>query len=76
MDEGESGKRSTWKLEPLAFETLDNATERGRQALRDNPCHLRKLEQRGRERALLYRTLMTTGLRRGELASRLPPAAG
>jgi hypothetical protein len=36
VDEGESGKRSTWKLEPLAFETLDNATERGRQVLRDN----------------------------------------
>jgi integrase len=69
VDAGESGKRSNWKLEPLAFETLKDAAERGRQALRDNPCHLRKLEQRGRERALVYRTFMTTGLRRGELAS-------
>jgi len=69
VDERESGKQSNWKLEPLTFETLQVAAERGRQALRDNPCHLRKLEQRGRERALVYRTFMTTGLRRGELAS-------
>ena len=43
------------------------ATER----LAANPKFARKLDQRGRERALVYRTLVLTGLRRGELASLL-----
>jgi integrase len=65
----ETETRSSWTCEPLTFETLSEAVERGRQALKNNPRHLKKLEQRGRERALIYRTLLTTGLRRGELAS-------
>lgn len=34
-----------------------------------NPDFAAKLDRRGRERALVYRTLVLTGLRRGELAS-------
>ncbi len=43
--------------------------ERGTAALKDNPGLLANLKRRGRERALIYKTLVLTGLRRGELAS-------
>lgn len=43
--------------------------DRAREVLKDNPAHIAELECIGRERALLYRTLALTGLRKGELAS-------
>jgi integrase len=42
---------------------------RGREALKSSPALITTLEHRGRERALIYRTLALTGLRKGELAS-------
>jgi len=61
--------RATWKREPLAFENIDAAVVRARRALRDNPALIAELERTGQERALVYRTLVLTGLRKGELAS-------
>lgn len=61
--------RATWKRAPLNFEELDAALVCAREALQDNPTIMAELERVGRERALIYRTLALTGLRRGELAS-------
>ncbi len=67
--ERESQSRATWKRTPLTFDAIDAAVERSREALNDNPDLQSKLERTGRERALIYRTLILTGLRKGELAS-------
>ncbi len=53
----------------MSYENLDLAVERARVALKDNPDLIDRLERTGRERALIYRTLVLTGLRKGELAS-------
>ena len=63
------GKRDTWKAAPLTFDELDAACERARARLKDNPTLIAELVRRGQERALIYKTLALTGLRRGELAS-------
>ncbi|MGD9647468.1 MAG: tyrosine-type recombinase/integrase [Pirellulales bacterium] len=69
-DEGQrKGKRDTWKAEPLTYANLDAATERARERLKDNPALVARLERLGRQRALIYKALVLTGLRRGELAS-------
>ncbi len=65
----QKGKRDTWELSPLTYDGLQAATERAHQRLADNPNYIEKLERRGRERALTYKMLLLTGLRRGELAS-------
>ena len=59
--------RATWKRAALTFDVITAAAERGRGRLR--PDVLARLERDGRERALLYAVLVTTGLRRGELAA-------
>jgi integrase len=61
--------RATWNRAPLTYEDLDAAVARAREALEANPDLVPELERRGRERALIYRTLALTGLRRSELAS-------
>lgn len=61
--------RSNWTYAPLTLDALDAATERARARLADNPAFIEKLERRGRERVLIYKTLVLTGLRKGELAS-------
>lgn len=61
--------RRTWNLAPLVFDDLEAAAERGRQNLAGRPEQITELERLGRERALMYKTLLLTGLRRGELAS-------
>jgi integrase len=61
--------RATWKREPLTFEDIDAAVERARVALKENPDLAARLERTGHERALIYKTLVLTGLRKGELAS-------
>ncbi len=61
--------RAGWTKAPLSFATLDVAVENGRKALRKRPDFIAELEARGRERALLYKLLVLTGLRKGELAS-------
>jgi len=64
-----SRSRAMWKREPLNVENLDAAVERARVALKDNPHLIAQLERTGHERALIYKTLVLTGLRKGELAS-------
>jgi len=59
--------RATWEKAPLSFEGLLAAAERGRKVLRADVAEA--LELTGWERALTYLVLMTTGLRRGELAA-------
>ncbi len=61
--------RATWKREPLTFESLDAAVGRARVALKDNPDLIAQCERIGHERALMYKALALTGLRKGELAS-------
>ncbi len=61
--------RATWKREPLTAENIDAAVERAHEALKDNPDLIARLERSGHERALRYKTLVLTGLRKGELAS-------
>jgi len=62
-------KRSAWTYAPLTYADLEAACERARQRLAKSPDAIGRLERLGRERALIYRTLVLTGLRRGELAS-------
>ncbi len=59
--------RATWRKAELTFETIAAAAERGRSRLRADV--LERLERAGRERALLYAVLVTTGLRKGELGA-------
>jgi integrase len=61
--------RRTWTKAPLTLDTLAAAAERGRAALAGRPELVDRLELLGRERALTYKTLVLTGLRKGELAS-------
>ncbi len=62
-------KRDTWKMLPLMVDKLDTATDRARARLAKNPELVAAMESLGRERALIYKTLVLTGLRKGELAS-------
>jgi len=66
---GETHGRRTWTKACLTLENLDAATERARRSLRDNPAFAEQLDATGRERALIYKTLVLTGLRKGELTS-------
>lgn len=66
---GRGRKRSNWTYAALAFDDLEAAVARARERLVGKPAFVAELEQRGRERALIYKTLVLTGLRKGELAS-------
>jgi integrase len=59
--------RATWRKASLTVETILAAAERGRGQARPGVVQAR--ERMGRERALLYKVLVTTGLRKKELAS-------
>lgn len=65
----ESQGHRTWYLTPLAFVELHDAAARAREALQERPEQIAELERAGQERALVYKMLILTGLRRGELAS-------
>ena len=60
-------RRATWARAELTLDTLVDAAERGRARMR--PEAAEQFDRLGRERALMYRVLVTTGLRRGELAA-------
>jgi integrase len=62
-------KRDTWTLAPLKFADMPAALDRARERMAGKPEAIAKLEERGRRRALVYKALVLTGLRRGELAS-------
>lgn len=59
--------RATWTKAPLTLDTLEEATQRAKASL--SAASVAKYEREGRERALVYRTALYTGLRRGELDS-------
>jgi integrase len=61
--------RATWKKEPLSLDNIDAAVEEARARLKDNQSFLSRQTQLGRERGLIYKTLVLTGLRKAELAS-------
>ncbi len=61
--------RKTWCKGVLTFDTLEAAAQRGCRYLRDEPDRLAELERLGQERSLIYKTMVLTGLRKGELAS-------
>ena len=61
--------RATWRKARLTADGFDGALRRGRKVLAERPAYLAKLESRGRERALIYKVLTLTGLRKGELAA-------
>lgn len=61
--------RSTWTRAALSYEQIDGAVDRAREALEENPLLIAELESEGRKRALVYKALALTGLRKGELAS-------
>ena len=67
--EQERKGRSTWSKAVLTFETLEDSYRRGCDLLTDQPHRLVELEMLGRERELMYKMLVLTGLRKGELAS-------
>lgn len=66
--------RKTWTRDLLTIDDLDAAVKRGRRALAKRPDVEERLERVGRERELIYRTLVLTGLRKGELASLTVPS--
>ncbi len=66
---GNRRKRSNWTKTALTLDGLQVAVERARERLAKNPDYVEKLERLGRERALIFKTLVLTGLRKGELAS-------
>ena len=61
--------RRTCRLAPLTLDTLDTGVDRGRESLAKRPDKIAEYERLGRERGLIYKTLLLTGLRLGELAS-------
>ena len=66
---GKRRKRSNWTYKALTLDALPAAVERARERLADNLEYVAELELLGTERALIYKTLVLTGLRRNELAS-------
>lgn len=66
---GKKSKRRKWTYAPLTLADLDVAVERARERLKRNPQFIAKQERLGRERALIFKTLVLTGLRKSELAS-------
>jgi integrase len=65
----ESLGRATWHRAPLTLDGVDAAVARAREALSKHPEVIARLDRLGRERELIYKTLVLTGLRKGELAS-------
>jgi len=61
--------RRTWTKAPLTLDAIDDAAARARKGLAKRPDLIADLERRGRERALIYKALVLTGLRKGELAA-------
>ena len=62
-------RRNTWTKLPLTLANIDAAEERARVILEGKPSLIARLEQLGWERCLIYKTLVLSGLRKGELAS-------
>ncbi|QDU33025.1 site-specific tyrosine recombinase XerC [Poriferisphaera corsica] len=69
-DKTKPKSRSNWTKAELTWENLEEAYERGMEHLCDGRRRqAKKLAFLGKERSLIYRTLIYTGLRKSELAS-------
>jgi integrase len=66
--ENPDGKPGPLSLEPLTLVDIGAAADRAAMKLAKKPVFVAKLRRLGHERSLIYRTLVLTGLRRGELA--------
>jgi integrase len=64
-----TGTRDTWNPAPLTYDTIEAAAERARERLRNKPERIAELERTGHERCLVYKVMLTTGLRLKELQS-------
>jgi len=67
--EGSKRKRANWTFEPLTLANIAECEAAARVRLAERPARVAQLEATGRERALIYKTLVLTGLRKAELAS-------
>ena len=65
----EQESHRTWTRAVLTPDRLQEAVARGSEALADNLVFAAQLERLGSERALIYKVMVLTGLRKGELAS-------
>jgi integrase len=61
--------RKTWNKEALNLDSIEEAVIRAREQLKDNPTFVAQQERLGWERSLIYKTMVLTGLRQGEIAS-------
>ena len=68
VTEGKS-KRRKWTYSALTLDDLEAAVDRARERLKGNPEFIAQQERLGEERALIFKTLVLTGLRKGELAA-------
>lgn len=59
----------TWYREPLTPDNLDDAVQRAKELLKVEPHQITDLLWEGHQRALVYKVLALTGLRKSELAS-------
>lgn len=66
---GDRRGRRSWTRAALAFDDLEAAARRGREALKKSPEVAARLERLGRHRSLIYKAMLLTGLRKAELAS-------
>ncbi len=67
--EGEPKKRASWTYEPVTPENIAKCEAAARERLKEKPELVARLEAIGRHRALIYKTLVLTGLRLNELRS-------
>ena len=64
-----SRNKAVWDSNPLTIENIDHYADHCRECLARNPKELRRKEIDGRKWMLIYKTLLLTGLRWGELRS-------
>ena len=71
VKKGESadGKRVNWTYQKLHIDSLLATLKKSEERLRNSPGKIAELITLGIERELIYKTLLSTGLRIGELAS-------
>ena len=68
-DAATTGRKGSWTYATLTLDTLDACLTTARERLTKQPELVARLEVLGRERELIYKTLVLTGLRLNELRS-------
>jgi integrase len=70
LKESEDGKRrGNWFMGRLTISNIDAAEQRARLKMSDDPDRIVRIEYAGRERELVYKAFVLTGLRKSELQS-------